>query len=62
MNNSFIPKNVDKDVISIRLNKSMIKELDVLSTKADVSRNELIRQMLEFCLERAAAEEKDEKK
>lgn len=52
MENLFIPKNQDKTVISIRLNNDMIKQIDELAAKSDVSRNELIRQMLEFCLER----------
>ena len=56
MNDTFIPKNQDKTVISIRLNNDMIKQIDDMATKADVSRNELIRQMLEFCLERTAQE------
>jgi metal-responsive CopG/Arc/MetJ family transcriptional regulator len=58
MKNTFIPKNQDKTIISIRLNNSMIKQIDELAAESNVSRNELIRQLLEFSLERTAENKK----
>jgi metal-responsive CopG/Arc/MetJ family transcriptional regulator len=62
MNNTFIPKNQDKTVISIRLNNDMIKMIYDLARTADVSRNELIRKILEFGLERTAENKQEENK
>ena len=58
MKNTFIPKNQDKTVISIRINNSMIKQIEKLAEESNVSRNELIRQLLEFSLERTAENKK----
>jgi len=58
MKNTFIPKNQDKTVISIRINNSMIKQIDKLAAESNVSRNELIRQLLEFSLQRTGENKK----
>ena len=58
MKNTFIPKNQDKTMISIRLNNSMIKQIDELAAESNVSRNELIRQLLEFSLQRTSENKK----
>lgn len=58
MKNTFIPKNQNKTVISIRINNTMIKQIEELAAESNVSRNELIRQLLEFSLERTAENKK----
>jgi len=59
MKNTFIPKNQNKTVISIRINNTMIKKIEELAAESNVSRNELIRQLLEFSLERTAENKKN---
>ena len=44
------PIKPEKTVISIRLNVSMLQEIDKLSQKTDISRNELIVQCIEYAL------------
>ena len=46
----FKPIKPEKTVISIRLNVSMLQEIDKLSQKTDISRNELIVQCIEYAL------------
>jgi metal-responsive CopG/Arc/MetJ family transcriptional regulator len=58
MKNTFIPKNQNKTVISIRINNTMIKQIEELAAESNVSRNELIRQLLEFSLERTSENKK----
>ena len=53
MKNLFIPKNQNKTVVSLRIHNSMLKMIDELAIQSDVSRNELIRQLLEFALQRS---------
>ena len=52
MNNKFIPKSQDKSVISIRLEDATIKRIDQLAADTNISRNELIKQCIDFALER----------
>ncbi len=47
----FIPKKVDKDVISIRIDTELLKEIDKNAAQADISRNEFINQCIIFALE-----------
>ena len=58
MKNTFIPKNQDKTIFTIRINNSMMKQIEKLAAESNVSRNELIRQLLEFALERTAENKK----
>ena len=46
----FKPIKPEKTVISIRLNVSMLQEIDKLSQKTYISRNELIVQCIEYAL------------
>lgn len=48
--NSFKPKKTEKDVISIRIQTDLLKEIDKISGKNDISRNELIIQCIEYAL------------
>lgn len=46
----FKPVKSEKTVISIRLDTNTLKEIDELSGKTDISRNELIVQCIDFAL------------
>ena len=46
----FNPKKPEKEVISMRIPKDVLEILDQKATKADISRNELINQMILFAL------------
>ncbi len=46
----FKPVKSEKTVISIRLDSNTLKEIDELSGKTDISRNELIVQCIDFAL------------
>jgi len=46
----FKPIKQEKTVISIRLDVDMLKTIDDLSNKVDISRNELIIQCIEYAL------------
>ncbi|MBE6720253.1 MAG: ribbon-helix-helix protein, CopG family [Ruminococcaceae bacterium] len=46
----FIPKKAEKEVISIRIDTELLKEVDKTAAKSDISRNELIVQCVEFAL------------
>lgn len=46
----FVPVKSEKNVISIRLDAKTLKEIDELSVKTDISRNELIVQCIDFAL------------
>ena len=46
----FSPKKEEKEVISIRLPSSLLKEIDKNAAKADLSRNELINQCISYAL------------
>ncbi len=47
----FIPKKLEKDVISIRIETELLKDVDRRAGKADISRNEFIVQCIEFAIE-----------
>ena len=46
----FKPIKQEKTVISIRIDIDMLKEIDDLSQKTDISRNELIIQCIDYAL------------
>ncbi len=46
----FKPIKPEKTVISIRLNVSMLQDIDKISQQTDISRNELIVQCIEYAL------------
>ncbi len=48
--NNFKPVKQEKTVISIRLDIDMLKTIDKISTKTDISRNEFIVQCIEYAL------------
>lgn len=48
--NNFKPIKQEKTVISIRLDVDMLKTIDKISAKTDISRNELIVQCIEYAL------------
>ncbi len=48
---NFKPIKQEKTVISIRLDVDMLKLVDNISLKTDISRNELIVQCIEYALE-----------
>lgn len=48
--NEFTPLKQEKTVISIRLDVDILKKVDVISAKIDISRNEFIIQCLNYAL------------
>lgn len=48
--NVFKPIKQEKTVISIRLDVDMLKNIDNLAQKTDISRNEIIVQCIDFAL------------
>lgn len=48
--NEFKPVKQEKTVISIRLDVEMLKAVDEVSAKTDISRNELIVQCIDYAL------------
>lgn len=47
---NFRPKKTEKDVISIRIETSLLEKVDKLSAEIDISRNEMIVQCIEYAL------------
>ena len=52
MNDKFIPKIPDRTVISIRLENTLIEQIEGLSKKQKMSRNEFIKQCIVFAIQR----------
>ena len=53
MKDKFIPKGEgDKKAISVRIEQKAIAKIDRLANINNVSRNEMIKQLLDFALER----------
>ncbi len=48
--NEFKPVKQEKSVISIRIDSELLKIIDELSLKTDISRNEFIVQCIEYAL------------
>lgn len=46
----FKPIKTEKTVISIRLDVNMLKNIDEISAKTDISRNEFIIQCIEYAI------------
>ena len=46
----FLPRKPEKEVISMRISKELLDELDRKSAVAEISRNELINQCIRFAL------------
>ena len=46
----FLPKKMEKEVISMRIPVSVLKELDEKAASFNISRNEIINQCIEFAL------------
>ena len=47
----FVVKKAEKEVISMRISTDTLKLLDELAARSDISRNELINQMISFASE-----------
>lgn len=47
----FIPKKLEKDVISIRIPTELLKKLDERAAETGISRNELINQCITYALQ-----------
>ncbi len=48
---SFWPNKHEKIVISVRIDKSLIDKIDKVASEANLSRNEVICQSIEFALD-----------
>ncbi len=46
----FVPKKPEKDVISMRISVDTLQEIDKRAAKFEISRNELINQMIDYAL------------
>lgn len=46
----FIPKKIEKEVISMRISTTILEELDKKAASIGISRNELINQCITFAL------------
>ena len=55
----FVIKKPEKEVISMRISSDILKKLDDMATESDISRNELINQMILFALEHMEDENTD---
>lgn len=47
----FVVKKPEKEVISMRISSDLLKKLDQMAAASDISRNELINQMILFALD-----------
>ena len=47
----FIPTKTEKIVITLRIEADLLSEIDALSHKADISRNEFIMQCIDFAMQ-----------
>ena len=55
----FVVRKPEKEVISMRIATDTLKMLDDMATKSDISRNELINQMIVFALEHMEGSEEE---
>lgn len=55
----FVVRKPEKEVISMRISSDILKKLDDMATESDISRNELINQMILFALEHMEDENTD---
>lgn len=56
----FVPRNGEKEVISVRIPKELLRRVDKLAVDNSLSRNELLMQCVEYALENLENEVKDE--
>lgn len=56
----FLPRKIEKDVISMRIPRDILETLDERAAKAEISRNELINQCITFALAHMDAPQSDE--
>lgn len=47
---SFLPKKIEKEVISIRIDRETLEKIDNLAANIKISRNEFIIQCIDFAL------------
>lgn len=47
----FAPRRTEKEVISLRILSDVLHEIDMKAGKINISRNELINQMIAYALE-----------
>lgn len=55
----FVVRKPEKEVISMRIATDTLKMLDDMAAKSDISRNELINQMIVFALEHMEGSEEE---
>lgn len=55
----FVVKKPEKEVISMRISSDILKKLDDMAAESDISRNELINQMILFALEHMEDDSED---
>ena len=55
----FVVRKPEKEVISMRISTDTLKLLDDMATKSDISRNELINQMIVFALDHMESSEEE---
>ncbi|MCL2531786.1 MAG: CopG family transcriptional regulator [Oscillospiraceae bacterium] len=48
--NKFYPSKTEKTVITLRIKADLLSEIDELSGKVDISRNEFIMQCIDFAM------------
>lgn len=48
---SFRPVKQEKTIISIRMDVKLLKKIDRISIKTDISRNELVVQCIEYAID-----------
>ena len=53
----FVAKRPEKEVISMRISTDVLEKLDQMAVEAEISRNELINQMIAFALEHMEEDE-----
>ena len=57
---SFWPNKHEKIVISVRIDKELIDKIDKVAAEANLSRNEVICQSIEFALDNTNEDEKSD--
>ena len=55
----FIPRNGEKEVISVRIPKTLSQRVDKLAVDNSLSRNELLMQCVEYALDNLENDSKD---
>lgn len=59
MKKKFVPVKEEKEVISLRISTSLVKELDKKAIEYGISRNELIIQSISYALENSESGENE---